>query len=132
LTWLILLVLITLALARRRGGPVDLSVTEGPDAPLAAPPVERLRKASLARLAVLVLALGLADVSGLVFFSAGLEVAPAWLIGLLASVGPVVAIAAGLVVFRERLRRAQWLGIGLVAVALVLVAVGEAAAPGGG
>jgi EamA domain-containing membrane protein RarD len=90
--------------------------------------VERLREASAARLAVLVLALGLADVSGLAFFSAGLEVAPAWLIGLLASVGPVVAIAAGLVVFRERLRRAQWLGIGLVAVALVLVATGEAAA----
>jgi drug/metabolite transporter (DMT)-like permease len=71
------------------------------------------------------LILGLADVGGLVAFSVGLETSPAWLIGLLASTGPVIGIAVGLTHFGERLRRTQWLGIGLVGIALVLVALGE-------
>jgi drug/metabolite transporter (DMT)-like permease len=58
------------------------------------------------------LVLGLTDVSGLIAFSLGLELAPAWLLGLVASFGPAVAIGVGVVWLSERPLRTQWIGPG--------------------
>ena len=50
---------------------------------------------------------GLLESSGQVSRALGLTVAPAWLIGLVTSLGPVVVISAGVVLLQERLTRAQ-------------------------
>lgn len=63
-----------------------------------------------------------ASIGGLAF---GLQIGPAWFIGLVTSVGgAVVAIAFGYLALAERLRKNQWLGIGLVAVGVGLAVVG--------
>ncbi|MCU0504214.1 MAG: DMT family transporter [Chloroflexi bacterium] len=61
---------------------------------------------------------------GFVAFAYGLQIAPAWLVALASSLGPMVTIAAGVVLFGERPRRVQWAGIGLVFAGIALVAVG--------
>jgi transporter family protein len=70
-----------------------------------------------------VIAAGILDLAGFISYSYGLQVAETWLIGLASSFGPVVAVLVGLGFLGERLRRTQWLGLGLVAVGLVAVAV---------
>lgn len=63
-----------------------------------------------------------ASIGGLAF---GLQIGPAWFIGLVTSVGgAVVAVAFGYVALAERLRKNQWLGIGLVVVGVGLAVVG--------
>ena len=52
-----------------------------------------------------------------------LNVAPAWLIGVVNPMGPIVVITAGVVLFGERLGTSQWLGIVLVSLGLVLLAI---------
>lgn len=71
----------------------------------------------------LMLLLGATDVVGMVGLGIGLSLAPAWLVSLAASTGPVVAIAGGLAVFHERLRPNQWVGVALVAAGIALIAV---------
>ena len=44
-------------------------------------------------------------------------------------INPLVTVALGVVVLRERLRLAQWLAIALAAVGVVVIGIGEAAAP---
>jgi drug/metabolite transporter (DMT)-like permease len=68
-------------------------------------------------------AAGLLDILGFVAFAIGLEVAPTWIVGLASSFGPVVAVIVAVVLWGERLRPTQWVGLagilaGLVAVAL--------------
>ena len=64
------------------------------------------------------------DVVGLAAFAYGLGVAPVWLVTLVSSLGPMVTVAAGVLLLGERPRRVQWAGIGLVFAGIVLVAVG--------
>ena len=61
---------------------------------------------------------------GFVAFTYGLEVAPAWLVALASSLGPMVTVAAGIALFGERPRPAQWAGIALVFAGIALVAIG--------
>lgn len=70
------------------------------------------------------LAAGLLDVLGFSAFAIGLEVAPTWLIGLTSSFGPVVAVAAGVLLFGERPRAIQWAGLGLVLLSILLIGLG--------
>jgi drug/metabolite transporter (DMT)-like permease len=70
------------------------------------------------------LAIGAIDTIGLSSLAVALDVAPAWLFGVVGSIGPAVALSYGMVVLGERLRPTQWLGIALILASLVLVAIG--------
>lgn len=66
---------------------------------------------------------GLLDIVGFVAFAIGLEQAPAWILGLASSFGPVVSVIVAVLLWGERLQPSQWLGLvgiglGLAAVAL--------------
>jgi drug/metabolite transporter (DMT)-like permease len=76
------------------------------------------------RIAVLAAVVGgLLDIVGFVAFAIGLEQAPAWILGLASSFGPVVSVIVAVLIWGERLQPSQWLGLvgiglGLAAVAL--------------
>ena len=72
----------------------------------------------------LVVAAGLLDIGGFIAFAVGLEIAPTWLIGITSSFGPVIAVTAGVLLFAERPRPVQWLGLALVAASVFLIALG--------
>jgi drug/metabolite transporter (DMT)-like permease len=80
------------------------------------------RAPGLLRIAVLAaIAGGALDITGLVAFAIGLEQAPAWIVGLASSFGPVVSVVVAIVLWGEKLQPSQWLG--LVGIALGLAAV---------
>lgn len=66
---------------------------------------------------------GVADVIGFVAFAIGLEVAPTWIVGLASSFGPAVAVIVAVVLWGERLRPTQWVGLAGIALGLVVVAL---------
>jgi drug/metabolite transporter (DMT)-like permease len=66
---------------------------------------------------------GLLDVVGTVAFAIGLEVAPTWIVGLASSFGPAVAVIVAVVLWGERLRASQWIGLAGIAAGLVAVAI---------
>jgi len=66
---------------------------------------------------------GLLDVVGTVAFAIGLAVAPTWIVGLASSFGPAVAVIVAVVLWGERLRASQWLGLAGIAAGLVAVAL---------
>ena len=66
---------------------------------------------------------GLLDIAGFVAFAIGLEQAPTWIVGLASSFGPVVPVLVAVLVWGERLRPNQWLGLVGIAVGLVAVAL---------
>jgi drug/metabolite transporter (DMT)-like permease len=72
----------------------------------------------------LVVGAGLLDIGGFIAFAIGLEIAPTWLIGITSSFGPVIAVMAGILLFAERPRPVQWLGLALVATSVFLIALG--------
>jgi len=72
----------------------------------------------------LVIGVGLLDLGGLIAFAVGLEVSQTWLVGITSSFGPVIVVAAGVLLFGERPRPAQWLGLGCVAASVFLIALG--------
>jgi drug/metabolite transporter (DMT)-like permease len=93
-------------------------VTRRPGSP--APARHRLDR----RVAGLLVAAGLLDTAGFVAFAVGLQVSETWLVGITSSFGPVVAVAVGVLMFGERPRRLQWLGLGFVAASVFLIALG--------
>jgi len=66
---------------------------------------------------------GLLDVVGLIVFAIGLEQAETWLVGLVSSFGPAFTILIAVLFLGERLRRAQWVGLGGVGLGMVLIAL---------
>jgi drug/metabolite transporter (DMT)-like permease len=94
----------------------------GAAAPLLAHAADR-RPISLRTGIAVVMIGGILDIIGLVAFAIGLEQAPTWIVGLASSFGPVVTVLVAVLLWGERLRATQWLGLvgigaGLVAVAL--------------
>lgn len=65
---------------------------------------------------------GLLESAGQVLRAFGLAVAPAWIVGVVNPLGPVIVITAGVLFFGEHLGRSQWLGVALVGVGIVLLA----------
>jgi drug/metabolite transporter (DMT)-like permease len=72
----------------------------------------------------LLLAVGVLDAAAFIFFAEGLQRADAWLIGILSQSGRVISVIGGFMLFHERLRRYQWVGVGLVVAGLVLAVAG--------
>ena len=66
---------------------------------------------------------GVVDIAGFVAFAIGLEVAPTWIVGLASSFGPAVAVLVAVVLWGERLRPTQWVGLAGIAAGLVAVAL---------
>lgn len=93
---------------------------------IARPLLERATDRPLGRARVAVLAAivgGSLDIGGFVAFAIGLGQAPAWIVGLASSFGPVVSVVVAVALWGERLQPSQWLGLvgiglGLGAVAL--------------
>lgn len=111
-------VAVVVLLASRRRRAVTVPALPTGDI-VVAPALSRWR---LALPVVLVLA-GLLESAGQLLRAFALEVAPAWLPGVVGPLGPVVVISAGVVMFGERLGRSQAAGIALVCIGLVLLAV---------
>ena len=88
--------------------------------PLATSPRRRFDR----RATGLVVAAGLLDTAAFVAFAVGLQVSETWLVGIISSFGPVVAVAFGVLMFDERPRRIQWLGLVFVAASIFLIALG--------
>jgi transporter family protein len=72
---------------------------------------------------VAVVCSGLFDVTGFIAFSIGLEVAPAWLIGLASSFGPVLVVGWAILWLGERPRPNQWLGLAILAAGVAVLAL---------
>ncbi|MBA2720634.1 MAG: DMT family transporter [Chloroflexi bacterium] len=66
---------------------------------------------------------GALDISGFVAFAIGLEIAPAWIVGLASSFGPVVSVVVAIVFWHEKLQPSQWLGLAGIALGLAAVAL---------
>jgi drug/metabolite transporter (DMT)-like permease len=103
----ILVVLIAVTVLRPRGSEVLLA-TAG---------TASIRAVAAASIA------GLVDIVGFVAFAIGLGVAPTWIVGLASSFGPVVAVIVAVVLWGERLRPTQWVGLAGIALGLVAVAL---------
>jgi drug/metabolite transporter (DMT)-like permease len=84
-----------------------------------APALSRWRLA----LPVALLLAGLLESSGQTLRAFALDVAPAWLVGVANPIGPIVVVGAGVLLFGERLRPSQLVGIALVATGLVLLGI---------
>jgi drug/metabolite transporter (DMT)-like permease len=81
------------------------------------------RRRAVERQILLLLVLGLLDVSSLIALALAVGSGPVWLLGLLISAMPIPGIIAGLTLFHETLRPAQWLGVVLVVAGVALAAV---------
>jgi drug/metabolite transporter (DMT)-like permease len=100
-------VLVVVVVARPRGSETLLATTAG-----------RTNRVVLAAVAA-----GVLDIVGFVAFAIGLERAPTWIVGLASSFGPVVAVIVAVVLWGERLRASQWVGLAGIAAGLVAVAL---------
>jgi drug/metabolite transporter (DMT)-like permease len=69
----------------------------------------------------LIIAMGLLDVFGFAVWSIGLDATAAWLVGITGSFAPIISMAFGVVVLRERLRPNQWLGVAIVFSSIILI-----------
>ena len=100
--------LLVLALARRDG---PLGVLLGPPG-------------GFGRLALALVAVaGACDLAGFVAYTVGLEIAETWLVVLASSFGPALVVVVAVLFLGERLRPSQWLGLGMLASGLVVLAV---------
>lgn len=63
---------------------------------------------------------GIGDTVAFFIFAAALEQGPTWAVSLLSSLGPIIVVLGGFFGYRERLRRPQVIGLGALAVGLVL------------
>jgi drug/metabolite transporter (DMT)-like permease len=66
---------------------------------------------------------GTLDITGFVAFAIGLEQAPAWIVGLASSFGPVVSVIVAIALWHEKLQRSQWVGLAGIALGLAAVAL---------
>ena len=63
---------------------------------------------------------GLGDTVAFFVFAAALEVGPTWAVSLLSSLGPIIVVLGGYLVYKERLRAPQLLGLGAILLGIIL------------
>lgn len=111
-------------MARKGRLPTAVAVTSaGVAAPAGTPEPLLSLRAKRGWLALL-LTIGFLDAAAFIFFAEGLQRADAWLIGILSQSGRVISVMGGFLLFHERLRRYQWIGVALVVAGLVLAVAG--------
>jgi len=95
-------------------------------APVRARPPSRQERPRLGlfRAAALLLVIGALDAAAFLFYAEGLQRTDAWLVGLVSQSGRAISVVGGFVLFAERLRKHQWLGVTLVAGGLALAVAG--------
>jgi drug/metabolite transporter (DMT)-like permease len=69
----------------------------------------------------ILLAAGTLDLTGFVLYVVGLQEAETWLVGLISSFGPAIAVLVAIALLRERLRPLQWAGLAVLVGGVVLV-----------
>ena len=92
----------------RRGHDRASSEPGDPGSAAIASPAQLRRALSVPSTLLLMAAMGVFDACGYVVFSIGLEGSMAWLVGLAASLAPIVTVLFGVGWLRERLRPGQW------------------------
>lgn len=122
--WLPVLFLARIANAGSVWTILGVSRQRRPAGPAPAGPAPPGERAIDRRALGLVLVAGLLDIGGFIAFAVGLEISRTWLIGISSSFGPVIVVAAGVLLFGERPRPLQWLGLGFVAASVFLIALG--------
>lgn len=78
----------------------------------------------LLRAAALLLVIGALDAAAFLFYAEGLQRTDAWLVGLVSQSGRAISVVGGFLLFAERLRKHQWLGVTLVAAGLAMAVAG--------
>jgi small multidrug resistance pump len=63
---------------------------------------------------------GLGDTVAFFVFAAALEIGPTWAVSLLSSLGPIIVVLGGYLVYKERLRAPQLLGLGAILLGIIL------------
>jgi drug/metabolite transporter (DMT)-like permease len=71
----------------------------------------------------LVLLISTLEIVAVACFFAGIAIGPTWLVGLTSSFGPLVVVAAGLALFRERPAPVQWAGVAMVLASAIVLSV---------
>jgi len=122
LVWRIANVVVASAVLLATHGRRRLAVPAMPTGDVIVEAMPYLSRWRLALPVALVLS-GLLESGGQTLRAFALEVAPAWLPGVAGPLGPIVVVGAGVLLFGERLRPPQLLGIALVGVGLVLLSV---------
>ena len=118
----IALVFVVMALKGRL--PTAVAVTSSGVAASAGTPEPTLSLREKGGWLALLLAIGALDAAAFIFFAEGLQRADAWLIGILSQSGRIISVMGGFLLFHERLRRHQWIGVALVVAGLVLAVAG--------
>jgi drug/metabolite transporter (DMT)-like permease len=116
--------LVFMVMARKGRLPTAVAVTSAGVAASAGTPEPTLSLREKGGWLALLLAIGVLDAAAFIFFVEGLQRADAWLIGILSQSGRVISVMGGFVLFHERLRRYQWIGVALVVAGLVLAVAG--------
>jgi drug/metabolite transporter (DMT)-like permease len=79
---------------------------------------------AIAAPAMLLVVLGGLNAVGQLTRALALDMAPAWLVGIVVSTSPAAVLATGLLILHERVRGPQWVGICLIVAGLALVLTG--------
>lgn len=97
--------------------PVDAPAIAGPDRRAATVSVP----ASMAPALVLVFATAVCDLLGFICYTVGIREAETWLVGLVSSFGPGIAVLVAVGFLGERLGAVQWAGLATIVAGLALV-----------
>ncbi len=119
-----LIAIVFIVMARKGTLPSAVAVTSAGIASPAGTIEPTLSSNARRRWVALLFLIGFLDAAAFIFFVEGLQRADAWLIGILSQSGRVIAVIGGLVLFHERLRNYQWLGVAFVVGGLVLAVAG--------